>query len=295
MYNPKSKTKVNKEPVLATVALSNASQELKAQKAESEKAESEKTMLVPDLRLLHLYEARSMTQLLLDSLTFSYSKESFVRQLNQIQSRLQNVSGNQVVRRIIEQTIRDLPDEKLSAIYQHRQLLSELIAKVQKLTVLNEQISFNNDTKNDKPEQNNDSQSSLDTASNTFLNEIKSLITFRHINKKAQHLIAPEQAFVLKQSLGLKLEVTRFALVEKDKQNYHALINEALDFLNRYFDIKSPEVIAMNQSLLNLLEQPLETQTPVVTKSIQDVLDAIDQLISRLSTEKKDLFSGVNS
>ncbi|MBF0264067.1 MAG: uroporphyrinogen-III C-methyltransferase [Gammaproteobacteria bacterium] len=270
----------------------------------SKEQHPQKVLLMPDLSILQVYEARSMAQLLLDSLSFTYTKDTFIKQLNQIQSRLHNVSGNQVIRRIIEQTIRDLPAEQASIVYQHRKQLSELIVNVQKLKVLNEQLSFKNDingnnsnnsNENNKSSTDNKVGSSLDNASNKFLSEIKSLITFRHTNKKAQHLIAPEQAFVLKQSLGLKLEVTRFALIEKDKTNYHALLNETLDFLNRYFDIKSTEVSQMNQILLKLLDQPFEIQTPIVEKSLQAVLEAIDQLISRLSTENKDIFSGVNN
>ena len=84
-------------------------------------------------------------------------------------------------------------------------------------------------------------------------------------------LLAPEQAYFVRENLKLRLLSARIALLQRDQVTYRADIKAARDWLNRYFDTRSKAVTNVLASLRELGESPVNIDVPDISDSVEAV------------------------
>ena len=108
-------------------------------------------------------------------------------------------------------------------------------------------------------------------ASQVVWSETKSLLRVTRINHPEAMLLAPEQAFFLRENLKLRLLNARLALLSRQFETAQADLNDTQDLLNRYFDGRSRKV----QTAADLLRQVLGQARQVNVPRPDDTLAAL--------------------
>nr|WP_276598033.1 uroporphyrinogen-III C-methyltransferase [Roseateles koreensis] len=100
-----------------------------------------------------------------------------------------------------------------------------------------------------------------DSASRIWL-ETRSLIRVTRIERPEAVLLAPEQAFFLRENLKLRLLNTRLALLSRQFETAQADLRDSQDMLNRYFDSRSRKVSAATELLRQVAGQARQVVVP---------------------------------
>ncbi|MGS0754420.1 uroporphyrinogen-III C-methyltransferase [Roseateles sp. GG27B] len=108
-------------------------------------------------------------------------------------------------------------------------------------------------------------------ASQSVWSETKSLLRVTRINHPEAMLLAPDQAFFLRENLKLRLLNARLALLSRQFETAKADLNDTQDLLNRYFDGRSRKV----QTAVDLLRQVLGQARQVNVPRPDDTLAAL--------------------
>jgi uncharacterized protein HemX len=106
--------------------------------------------------------------------------------------------------------------------------------------------------------------------------ELKQLVVIRYNQGGGVELLAPEQRYFLAQNLRLKLESARFALLRHDSGEFQANLQQALAWLERYYDQNDGAVQAMRKALAEMRGMELAPALPDVSRA----LGLLDQLNS---------------
>ena len=72
------------------------------------------------------------------------------------------------------------------------------------------------------------------------LDSLKGLVEVRKLNSSDAMLIAPEQAYFVRENLRLRLLDARTALMQRNGDVYQADLNDAEAAIKQYFDVNSP-------------------------------------------------------
>ena len=108
-------------------------------------------------------------------------------------------------------------------------------------------------------------------ASQLVWSETKSLLRVTRINHPEAMLLAPEQAFFLRENLKLRLLNARLALLSRQFETAQADLNDTQDLLSRYFDGRSRKV----QTAADLLRQVVGQARQVNVPRPDDTLAAL--------------------
>ncbi len=100
------------------------------------------------------------------------------------------------------------------------------------------------------------------TAGTLVWQEARSLVRVTRIERPESMLLAPDQAFFLRENLKLRLLNARLALLSRQTTTALSDVQAAQDMMNRFFDTRSRRV-QLTVGLLNeVLAQGPQTQTP---------------------------------
>lgn len=99
--------------------------------------------------------------------------------------------------------------------------------------------------------------------------ELKQLVRIQRIDRPDIPLLAPSQAFFLRENLKLRLLGARFALLARDMQSYKADIGAARDWLQRYYDVRNDAVASDITMLSNLHAAELSAEVPDISASLE--------------------------
>ena len=106
-------------------------------------------------------------------------------------------------------------------------------------------------------------------AGKDFLKELQKLVILRQTNKPAQPMITPREQFFLQQNLQLKLETARYALLSGKQGLYSNSLEEAIHWLETYYDIHVNRVALMIEGLKSLQEATIAAPSlPNISHSI---------------------------
>jgi uncharacterized protein HemX len=120
----------------------------------------------------------------------------------------------------------------------------------------------------------------LSQASKDFLRELRGLVVIRKMNETPKPLMSPEHQFFLQQNLQLKLETARRALLMGQQQLYKNSLNEAIQWLQEYFDGEAAGVNQTIQELKALETMTISSELPDISGSIK-VLRAYQRAIEK--------------
>jgi uroporphyrin-3 C-methyltransferase len=84
--------------------------------------------------------------------------------------------------------------------------------------------------------------------------DLRSLVRIERVNAPEAPLLAPDQAFFLRENLKLRLLGARLALLARDQLSYKADLSAAIEWSSRYFDAAAP-VVASSIDTLNSMAQ----------------------------------------
>ncbi|UCH48012.1 MAG: uroporphyrinogen-III C-methyltransferase [Betaproteobacteria bacterium] len=101
--------------------------------------------------------------------------------------------------------------------------------------------------------------------------DLLSLVRIQRIDAPETPLLAPDQAFFLKENLKLRLLGARLALLARDQAAYRADLAAAVDWTTRYFDGSAPPVASSIDTLNELAASDIQIELPDVTASLDAV------------------------
>ncbi|MBI2313615.1 MAG: uroporphyrinogen-III C-methyltransferase [Betaproteobacteria bacterium] len=110
--------------------------------------------------------------------------------------------------------------------------------------------------------------------------DVKQLVRIQDTQKPEVPLLAPSQAYFLRENLRLRMLSARLALLARDQGSYKADLRAARDWINRYYDARSKPAAAALATLRQLHDSEISIELPAISAS----LDAVRNY--RLSREK---------
>ena len=104
--------------------------------------------------------------------------------------------------------------------------------------------------------------------------ELRQLVRVQSAGVQDAVLLAPEQAFFLRENLKLRLLGARIALLSRDGKSYQGDLQAALSALERHFDKRDSTVMATAAALRKLQSAQVQIDLP----DLQDTLEALRKL-----------------
>ena len=104
-----------------------------------------------------------------------------------------------------------------------------------------------------------------------ILDELKQLVRVRNIEQPEAPLLAPTQAYFLRQNLRLRLLNARLALLDRNETILRADLEASNAWLTRYFDTRSKQVIATGATLKQIAASAISIELPSVAESLAAV------------------------
>ena len=101
--------------------------------------------------------------------------------------------------------------------------------------------------------------------------DAKHLVRIENMQKPELPLLSPTQTFFLRENLKLRLLSARLALLARDESSYKHDLQEAQEWVTRYFDTKSAEGVSAAISLKTLRASNISIDLPDVSASLESV------------------------
>jgi uroporphyrin-III C-methyltransferase len=103
------------------------------------------------------------------------------------------------------------------------------------------------------------------------LSELKQLVRVEHMERPDPAMLAPSQAFFLRENLKLRLLNARLSLLARDEATYRADIQTANTWVDRYFDRRARPTAAMQAALSQLGAGGSSVALPTMSESLAAV------------------------
>ncbi len=101
--------------------------------------------------------------------------------------------------------------------------------------------------------------------------ELKSLVRIRSVDTPEPPLLAPSQAYFLRENLKLRLLNARLALAMRDEAGFREDMRVAQTWVGRYFDTRSKPAAAFAAQLKQLAGTSFTFELPTLTESLEAV------------------------
>jgi len=98
--------------------------------------------------------------------------------------------------------------------------------------------------------------------------EVKSLVRIQRVDVNDPRLLAPEQAYFLRENLKLRLLHARVALLQRNESLFRSDIEQARKWIDRYFDPRAEAVTSAAESLAQLDNAALRVELPSLSESL---------------------------
>jgi len=99
--------------------------------------------------------------------------------------------------------------------------------------------------------------------------DLKQMVRVQQMDKPDVPLLAPSQAFFLRENLKLRLIGARLALLARDAPSYKADLKAAGEWLNRYYDTRNNNVAHAGAVLRNLHEAEVSIEPPDISATLE--------------------------
>jgi uncharacterized protein HemX len=107
-----------------------------------------------------------------------------------------------------------------------------------------------------------------------FWEEMKGLVRIRELDTPEPQLLAPAQAYFLRENLKLRLLAARVSLLARDESTFRDDLKASQAWIQKYFDARSPKAVATLASLKQVAETPVAIATPDINTSLAAVRTA---------------------
>ncbi len=99
--------------------------------------------------------------------------------------------------------------------------------------------------------------------------DLRSLVSIHRLDHAGTPLLAPEEAWFLRQNIRLQLQSARLAVLDRDSQSFASSLRSASSWLEQYFNTTSPTVATMLENLLDMEKTILAPVLPNISGSLQ--------------------------
>ncbi|RLA20767.1 MAG: hypothetical protein DRQ61_09470, partial [Gammaproteobacteria bacterium] len=103
----------------------------------------------------------------------------------------------------------------------------------------------------------------------TAWENLKTVAVVRRSDRPIQIMLTPEQVEVIRQSLSLKLEMARLALVKEDEELYKANLDTSKAWLTKYFDMSASENQFVENEINRLSSALIKTPSTDISESLR--------------------------
>ena len=101
--------------------------------------------------------------------------------------------------------------------------------------------------------------------------ELRQLVVVRRVDTPEPPLIAPTQAYFLRENLRLRLLNARVSLLMRNEAGYREDLRVAQGWVQRYFDTRSKKTAELQAQLKTLASVSLNLELPSITESLEAV------------------------
>ncbi len=101
--------------------------------------------------------------------------------------------------------------------------------------------------------------------------DLRQMVRIENIEQNDIPLLAPTQAFFLRENLKLRLLSARLELLSRDEASFKRDIRIAQQWLKEYFDTKSPEGAQAVSTLQKLVNSTIRIEMPDISNSLEAV------------------------
>jgi len=117
-------------------------------------------------------------------------------------------------------------------------------------------------------------ESTVSRAARDFWDEMKGLVRIRELDTPDASLLAPQQAYFLRENLKLRLLAARVALLARDEASFREDVKQSQAWIAKYFDTKArPTTIAL-ATLKQVADSPVSIAVPDINASLAAVRTA---------------------
>lgn len=147
--------------------------------------------------------------------------------------------------------------------------LSSLIKMMPSLPVLYTQINTKKKIADLIDKKASHDTADLGQAGKDFLHELRGLVVFRKLETSPEALMTPKQQFFLQQNLQLKIETARRSLLVGQKTLFKTSLQEAVQWLQKFFDRENAQVQHTIDELQSLQKLTISSTLPDISASIK--------------------------
>jgi uroporphyrin-3 C-methyltransferase len=117
-------------------------------------------------------------------------------------------------------------------------------------------------------------ESGFPRAMRDFWEEMKGLVRVRELDTAEPALLAPAQAYFLRENLKLRLLAARVSLLARDESTFRDDVKASQAWIQKYFDARSRQATAVLATLKQVGETPVSIATPDINASLAAVRTA---------------------
>ena len=141
-------------------------------------------------------------------------------------------------------------------------------------------------------EQNEDKSKGIKNFFTLVLNEVKSLVVITRDSELSQIRLLPDQIYFLRSNLKIELANARFAVFNRDTNNFHISIRRVEVWLNEYFDLSDASSKNIYDSLMEMKNLELEILRIDISSSLESVralMRSQGEVSSRTTDDRLDM------
>jgi uroporphyrin-III C-methyltransferase len=101
--------------------------------------------------------------------------------------------------------------------------------------------------------------------------EVNQMVRISRVDQPDPALLTPGQSFFLRENLKLRLLNARFGLLQRDETNFHEDLQQAQQWIARYFDTRAKPVQNVQTTLKGLAATSLNVELPDLSASLNAV------------------------
>ncbi|HET8707885.1 MAG TPA: uroporphyrinogen-III C-methyltransferase [Pseudomonadales bacterium] len=146
--------------------------------------------------------------------------------------------------------------------------LSKLIDTIPQLTL--PAVTRDEKTPDEQDKQDLD-EMTFATATDNFVDYLKSLVEVRRLDEGYKPLVLPDQRIYLEQNLQLLFEQAQLAALRQDQGAFTAALNQAERWIKSYFQTQKPEVKGVLETIADLQKRQIKPPVPDIKNSVQSV------------------------
>ena len=209
-----------------------------------------------------LLKARYYLELADINSTWGHNKASTLALLQQADDLLVNLQDPELSN-VRQALIKEMTQLQINPGVDLVSLLVKLDVVQQRVTQLSIKNPFNLEKDKSVETKNNGVTSSWRAQMHKSLLVLKQLVLIRHHDEAVEPLLSPEHESILRETCLLNLQEAQWAVTQQNQELYLLSLKQAVNTINRAFDLKEPNTQSLLKEIQTLQQMPLERAIPL--------------------------------